>query len=43
MLDVLGFGPGLEHGGARRIEDSRQQDLAVGGRRDFKRSRILHR
>jgi hypothetical protein len=43
MLDVLGFGPGFEDGGARRIEDSRQQNLAVGGCSDFKRSGIFHR
>jgi hypothetical protein len=43
MRDVLGFGPGCEDDSARRIEDARQHDLAVGGGSDRKRSGAFHR
>jgi hypothetical protein len=43
MCDVLGISPSLEDNSARRIEDARYHDLALGGSCDFHGSDVLHR
>jgi hypothetical protein len=42
MCDVFGISPGLEDNSARRIEDARYHDFAVGGSRDFRCLDVLH-
>jgi hypothetical protein len=42
MCDVFGISPCFENNGARRIEDARYHDFAVGGSCDFYCPDVLH-